>query len=119
MQHFSSKNRNSVAMRCKRPFLFAYGPFYIPERSRSRDQFTTEGARTGARACTIGFPSVCRFHCQQSAEKYLKALLEELGAAIPKTHDLEDLADLLLTHHRGMERVVAPARDAPRPSKTP
>jgi HEPN domain-containing protein len=30
------------------------------------------------------------FHCQQSAEKYLKAVLEELGLLIPKTHDLEE-----------------------------
>ena len=29
---------------------------------------------------------VC-FHCQQLAEKYLKALLEELGHPVPKTHD--------------------------------
>ena len=41
---------------------------------------------------------VC-FHCQQAAEKYLKALLQELGLHIPKTHDLEDLLDLLLSHH--------------------
>jgi HEPN domain-containing protein len=39
---------------------------------------------------------VC-FHCQQAAEKYLKALLQELGAAVPKIHDLEHLLfDLLL-----------------------
>jgi HEPN domain-containing protein len=44
---------------------------------------------------------VC-FHCQQTAEKYLKALLEELGANIPKTHDLEKLLNLLLTHHAGL-----------------
>jgi HEPN domain-containing protein len=31
------------------------------------------------------------FHCQQTAEKYVKALLEELGLSVPKTHDLEDL----------------------------
>jgi HEPN domain-containing protein len=41
--------------------------------------------------------SVC-FHCQQSAEKYLKALLQELGLAVPRTHDLDDLLDLLLPH---------------------
>jgi HEPN domain-containing protein len=41
---------------------------------------------------------VC-FHCQQSAEKYLKALLEEAGATIPKTHDLERLLDLVLPYH--------------------
>ena len=28
------------------------------------------------------------FHCQQSAEKYLKARLSEAGIAFPKTHDL-------------------------------
>ncbi len=41
---------------------------------------------------------VC-FLCQQSAEKYLKALLEELGQHIPKTHDLEHLLSLLLPSH--------------------
>ena len=39
------------------------------------------------------------FHCQQSAEKYLKALLEELGQPIPRTHLLRDLLGLLLPHH--------------------
>jgi HEPN domain-containing protein len=38
------------------------------------------------------------FHCQQAAEKYLKALLQESGAAIPKIHDLESVLDLLLPH---------------------
>lgn len=38
------------------------------------------------------------FHCQQAAEKYLKALLQENGLLVPKTHELEDLLDLLLPH---------------------
>lgn len=38
---------------------------------------------------------VC-FHCQQCAEKYLKARLEQAGIAYPKTHDLEKLLKLLL-----------------------
>ena len=38
------------------------------------------------------------FHCQKAAEKYLKALHQELAATVPKTHDLEDLLDLLLPH---------------------
>ena len=46
------------------------------------------------------------FHCQQSAEKYLKALLQELGLAVPRTHDLEDLLDLLLPH----DPTLAPSR---------
>ncbi len=37
---------------------------------------------------------VC-FHCQQSAEKYLKALLEELGIPVAKTHDLRKLFTVL------------------------
>jgi HEPN domain-containing protein len=44
---------------------------------------------------------VC-FHCQQSAEKYLKALLEELGLPIPRTHNLDDLLSLLLPHHAAL-----------------
>ena len=36
------------------------------------------------------------FHCQQSAEKYLKARLTEAGIAFPKTHDLVVLLKLIL-----------------------
>ncbi len=39
--------------------------------------------------------AVC-FHFQQSAEKYLKARIEELGLRIPKTHDLDALLTVLL-----------------------
>ncbi len=38
------------------------------------------------------------FHCQQAAEKYLKAFLQELGLPVPRTQHLEDLLDLLLPH---------------------
>lgn len=58
---------------------------------------------------TLFHDQVC-FHCQQSAEKYLKALLEELALTIPKTHDLTDLLNQLLptypalkSHRRGMD----------------
>jgi HEPN domain-containing protein len=44
---------------------------------------------------------VC-FHCQQTAEKYLKGLLEELSVPFSKTHDLEDLLDLLLPYHASL-----------------
>jgi HEPN domain-containing protein len=42
------------------------------------------------------------FHCQQSAEKYLKAILEELGIAIPKTHILVALLTLLTPHYNSL-----------------
>ena len=37
------------------------------------------------------YDDVC-FHCQQCAEKLMKAVLTERGSPFPKTHDLEDLA---------------------------
>jgi HEPN domain-containing protein len=45
------------------------------------------------------FPLPASFHCQQSAEKYLKALLQELGLPVPRTHNLSALRTLLLPHH--------------------
>jgi HEPN domain-containing protein len=45
------------------------------------------------------------FCCQQSAEKYLKALLEEAGQPIPKTHDLERLLTLLLPTPPALRRL--------------
>ncbi len=56
---------------------------------------------SGANALAAQVPPLCDlvcFHCQQSAEKYLKALLQENGAHVPKTHDLRDLLNLLLPH---------------------
>jgi HEPN domain-containing protein len=41
---------------------------------------------------------VC-FHCQQCAEKYLKALMEEVGLTVLKTHDLGDLLSALRPHY--------------------
>jgi HEPN domain-containing protein len=35
-----------------------------------------------------GFYDQICFHCQQCAEKYLKALLQELGLPVPRTHNL-------------------------------
>ena len=38
---------------------------------------------------------VIGFHCQQAAEKMLKALLSDLGTAFHKTHELGALMDML------------------------
>lgn len=38
---------------------------------------------------------VACFHCEQAAEKYLKALLTMEGIPAPRTHDLEQLLSLL------------------------
>jgi HEPN domain-containing protein len=51
-----------------------------------------------ARSLPNDHDGVC-FNCQQAAEKYLKALLEELGLGVPRTHILRDLGALLLPHY--------------------
>ena len=63
-------------------------------------------AKQGRRVKPPAHNGVC-FHCQQCAEKYVKALLAELGLTIPKTHELDHLRTLLLPHHpslRGWRR---------------
>ncbi len=42
-----------------------------------------------------GLTDIVSFHCQQCAEKYLKALLLYRGVPFPRTHDLRLLLDLL------------------------
>ncbi len=63
-----------------------------------------EVARTAAALAKPKRDAAC-FHCQQSAEKYLKALLQEAGLAVPRTHELEDLLDLLLPHDATLARL--------------
>jgi HEPN domain-containing protein len=46
----------------------------------------------------VAHDHVCNL-CQQCAEKYLKALLEELNLPIPRIHDLERLWHQLVIHH--------------------
>ena len=57
-----------------------------------------DSAKQLARGKKLLHDSVC-FHCQQCVEKYLKALLEELGAHVPKTHDLNILRTHLVGSH--------------------
>ena len=38
------------------------------------------------------------FHCQQMAEKYLKAFLQQLNLPVPRTHNLDNLLQQLLPH---------------------
>lgn len=47
--------------------------------------------------------AVC-FHCQQAAEKYIKAMLCEAGLPVPRIHDLTTLAKLLAPHNSGIVR---------------
>jgi HEPN domain-containing protein len=56
------------------------------------------GARSLARTGEAVNDIVC-FHCQQSAEKHLKAVLQELGLPVPRTPNLAGLLILLTPHH--------------------
>ena len=52
-----------------------------------------------------GLTDIVCYHCQQCAEKYLKALLLYRGVAFPRTHDLRLLLDLIPTGlSLGLER---------------
>jgi HEPN domain-containing protein len=42
-------------------------------------------------------PNAVSFHCQQCAEKYLKAYLVQVDVRIPKTHDLLELHKLCVS----------------------
>lgn len=48
------------------------------------------------------YDAVC-FHCQQCAEKYLKAILQEQGHHIPKIHDLNQLLEFCLPYDGTLE----------------
>jgi HEPN domain-containing protein len=63
---------------------------------KAEDDYRT--ATLLARASESLHDQVC-FHGQQLAEKYLKALLEELGIDVEKTHELKRLQTPLLPHH--------------------
>jgi len=62
--------------------------------------------RTAGQSLELGGPydTAC-FHCQQAAEKYLKAVLAHHECVIPKTHDLKDIHLAVLA--------VSPSQDLP------
>src|SRR5262245_54303374 len=63
---------------------------------------------TGARnlaGLTPPLRDLACFHCQQAAEEYLKALLQELSIVIPRTHDLDSLVGLLIVHHPTLKKL--------------
>jgi HEPN domain-containing protein len=61
-------------------------------------------AQLGAAADRPPRDAVC-FHCQQAAEKYLKAILQESGLPITRTHDLEILLAALVLHFPSLRRL--------------
>lgn len=63
---------------------------------RARDDL---GAARKLLAGPERFPAIAAYHCQQAAEKALKAAIARTGRPIPKIHDLRVLVEIcLLTH---------------------
>ena len=56
-----------------------------------------QGAIALQRRRKTPLPDLVCFHCQQSAEKYLKAFLQHSATVFPKTHVLVDLMGLVRT----------------------
>jgi HEPN domain-containing protein len=51
-------------------------------------------------------PEIICFHCQQAAEKALKAYLAYHGTNVPKTHDLTNLNELCASYEKDLESLV-------------
>ena len=51
------------------------------------------------------------FHCQQAAEKAMKAFLTANGVAFRKTHDLDELASVCAQIDASLKDALDPARD--------
>lgn len=54
-------------------------------------------------------PAAAAYHCQQSAEKALKAILAACDQTIPKTRDLRLLTDLVTEQHRSFGQCMEAA----------
>ena len=61
---------------------------------KAEGDYATAGRETRARR-RPNYDAAC-FHAQQTAEKYLKAFLQEHGALFPRTHSLIELLELCL-----------------------
>jgi HEPN domain-containing protein len=68
---------------------------YLEEWVRKAEE-DYEVALTLVRKRKSPTPNAVCFHCQQCAEKYLKALLVQGGVVFSKTHDLRELRRLAL-----------------------
>ncbi len=73
--------------------------------SKAEGDFLTAGRELRARK-SPNYDAVC-FHAQQCAEKYLKAVLQENGKRIPKTHYLLELLALILEFDASYEFLKA------------
>lgn len=80
-------------MRSKRE-RFCMNPAVAEWVKKAEGDFITAGREIRARK-SPNYDAVC-FHCQQCAEKYMKAVLQASDRHIPKIHDLIEIMALCL-----------------------
>jgi len=73
--------------------------------SKAEGDFVTAGRELRARKAP-NYDAVC-FHCQQCAEKYLKAVLQTNNKHVPKIHNLIELLALCLQIDSSFEMLRA------------
>ena len=71
-------------------------PLTLEWVEKAEGDYSSAGRELRARI-RPNFDAAC-FHSHQVAEKYLKAILQEQGQVIPRTHNLIDLIALCLTN---------------------
>jgi HEPN domain-containing protein len=69
-------------------------PLTLEWVAKAEGDYATAGRELRARRYP-NYDAVC-FHAQQTAEKYLKAFLQEHGKVFPKTHSLIELLELCI-----------------------
>ena len=79
-------------------------PLTLEWVAKAEGDFNTARRELRARR-SPNFDAVC-FHFQQAAEKYLKALLQESGQNILRTHQLMDLLALCQKADRSIQLLV-------------
>ena len=67
------------------------------------------GDLRAAEICATELPATALFHCQQAAEKYLKAYLTWHQTAFRKTHELQELAAACALIDPALQSALDPA----------
>ena len=80
-------------------------PLTLEWIQKAEGDFATAGRELRARK-NPNYDAAC-FHAQQCAEKYLKAILQELSVPFGKSHNLIGLLDLLLSQDSAWEDIRA------------
>jgi HEPN domain-containing protein len=68
-----------------------------------------QGDLRAAEICATELPATALFHCQQAAEKYLKAYLTWNQKVFRKTHELRELATACALIETALKSVLDPA----------